>query len=75
MEKVVIHDCPICGKPAKAVDKTSEIPFEVERCELENEYRSCYVGLGDKKEYRFTKKKTNPVRYRFQESKGSKNNT
>lgn len=44
MDKVIISDCPICGKSCRAIDKKQEaVASDITKCDG-NEYYTCYVS-------------------------------
>lgn len=66
MEKVIIHDCPICGKPARVIDKREDASCnDLTPCDS-NETYTCYVSDSNK-EWRFLARRSKPIKSNFDE--------
>ena len=65
MENVIIHDCPICGKSARAIDKREEAACDdLTPCDG-NETYSCYRSEKNS-EWRFVARRSKPMKPNFQ---------
>lgn len=66
MEKVIIHDCPICGKSARAIDKRTEAACDdLVKCDS-NETYTCYTSEKNS-EWRFVARRSKPIQPNFED--------
>ena len=64
MEKVIIHDCPICRKAARAIDSKQEAASQdLIKCDG-NEYYTCYRSASNE-EWRYIARLRKKVQYNF----------
>lgn len=64
MDKVIIHDCPICGKSARTIDNKQEASSEdLVKCDG-NEYYTCYRSASNA-EWRYIARRSRKVEYKF----------
>lgn len=63
MNEVIIHECPICGKSARAIDKREEACDDLIKCDG-NETYTCYTSKKNK-EWRFIARRSKPIRPNF----------
>lgn len=68
MEKVIIHDCPICGKTARAIDKREDAKCDdLIKCDIgPNETYSCYVSESNKN-LRYIARRSKPIQPNFED--------
>ena len=67
MDEPIIYPCPICGKPAKTIDKKQEAECDdLVKCDY-NEAYVCYESKSNP-ELRFVARRSKPIRY-FQDGK------
>ncbi len=65
MENVIIHKCPICGKPARAIDKREEAACDdLTPCDG-NETFTCYKSAANN-EWRYIARRSKPIKPNFE---------
>ena len=64
MDEIIIHDCPICGKPAKVIDNRQEAEAsDIVKCDG-NEYYTCYQSK-ENAEWRYIARRSKIIETNF----------